>query len=669
MKKIFSIFFTVLFVFAAITLAVSAAKIDVDDKNIHYSNLLDFNPETNEYWAKQNEDGTWTHIEIDEYSQPRDAEGKLCSPILSTKYSSYAARKWSLIEGGEVLRVQSTDASVYPGVVFVLDAAHNGDFPVGQASSSPARAEFVKIRVRNLSTCDQISFGFTMNHTNGGTLMPLSTSTLTVDDNGKTYESSGEWQTYVFSMYEVNKNTNYNDGLYDPTNENDTPKSRWPGNLYEFAIYPFGYAEEDGTGNYPGAIVDIDYVVIGSKDYVTNYQSALEIKESNIQSLELVAAPTKTNYVVGEVLDLAGLELKATFKDGSTEVLDSASASVATFEKVENKVTLKYGAETVDFAVNVIDIDGIEMNAFPEKQVFEVATLADGFVSDGYEVKVNYKDGAAESRILDNANFKFTGDFTKAGKTTVTVYYFGKSTSFEIDIIQVVDIKIEPTKTYRYGKSPVIDDFAITFVYSDGSELASGDSDLELTYDEDALKKFVMMGPGKTNVTISATSEDYEDIAFTKEVEVTVEAPIGIEVTTAPKKTEYQPNETFDPTGMRVDLIYDNGNGKTTKVQIKNDALTFRVSTATSGEKNVTIRTDIAGLDEIFNEIKPKTTITVLGNAGATESSSSTTASTPSTNPGASSDFNALPIIIAVVAVVVIAGAVAVIVVVKKKKK
>ena len=108
MKKIFAIFFTVLFVFAAITLAVSAAKIDVDDKNIHYSNLLDFNPETNEYWAKQNEDGTWTHIEIDEYSQPRDAEGKLCSPILSTEYSSYAARKWSLIEGGEVLRIRKS---------------------------------------------------------------------------------------------------------------------------------------------------------------------------------------------------------------------------------------------------------------------------------------------------------------------------------------------------------------------------------------------------------------------------------------------------------------------------------------------------------------------------------------------------------------------------------
>ena len=666
MKKIFSIFFTILFVFAAITLAASAAKIAVDDKGIHYSDLLDFNPATNEYWAKQNEDGSWTHIEIDEYSQPKDADGNICTPILTTKYSSYAARKWSLIENGEVLRIQSTDASVYPGMIFILDAAHNGDFPVGQESANPARAEYVKIRVRNLSTCDQISFGWTMNHTNNGNLMPVSTSTLTVDDNGKVYESSGEWQTYIFSMYEVNKNTNYSDLLYDPEDENATPTSRWPGKLYEFAIYPFGYNEDDGTGNYPGAIVDIDYVVIGSKDYVTNYQSALEMKEANIDSLQLVTAPTKTNYVVGEVLDLAGLELTATFKDGSTETLNSASASVATFEKVENEVVLKYGSKTVSFPVNVIDIDGIQIAGTPDKQVFEVASLADGFLSEGYQVQVNYKDGAAEPRILDNANFKFTGDFSQAGKATVTVYYFGKSTSFEIDLIQVTDIEIEPTKTYRYGKSPVISDFKITFVYSDGSKLLSDDSDLELTYDEDALKKFVMMAPGKTNVTIKATNEDY-GLAFTKEVEVEVETPIDIEVEIGKNtKLEYQPNETFDPTGIKVNLIYDNGNGKTAKVQIKNEVLTFRVSTATSGEKNVSIRTDIEGLSDLFNDIKPKTTITVLGNVGAQSSTSATTTAPTTSTP--SGDFNILPIIIVAVALVVIGGAVVAIVVVKKKK-
>ena len=175
-----------------------------------------------------------------------------------------------------------------------------------------------------------------------------------------------------------------------------------------------------------------------------------------------------------------------------------------------------------------------------------------------------------------------------------------------------------------------------------------------------------MMSPGKTNVTITATNEDY-DISFTKEVEVEVETPIGVEIASGPKKTEYKVNETFDPTGLKVNLIYDNGNGKTAKVQIKNDALNFKVSTASAGEKNVSITTDIAGLSDIIKDAKLKTPITVIGNGTETTASTSTS-STPSTSTP-SGDFNALPIIIVAVVLVVAAGVVVVIVVAKKKKK
>ena len=243
---------------------------------------------------------------------------------------------------------------------------------------------------------------------------------------------------------------------------------------------------------------------------------------------------------------------------------------------------------------------------------------------------------------------------------------YGRSTSFEVDLIQVTDIQITPNKTFRYGQAPTINNFDVTFVYSDGSTLAEGDASFELTYDEEALKKFVMMSPGKTNVTITATNEDY-DISFTKEVEVEVETPIGVEVTNPPKKTEYKVNETFDPTGLKVNLIYDNGNGKTAKVQIKNDALNFKVSTASAGEKNVSITTDIAGLDEILKDAKLKTPITVIGNGTETSASTSASSSTPSTSTP-SGDFNALPIIIVAAVLVVAAGVVVAIVVIKKKK-
>ncbi|MBE6666109.1 MAG: hypothetical protein E7603_07835 [Ruminococcaceae bacterium] len=673
MKKIFAIFFTVLFVFAAITMAVSAAKIDVDDKNIYYSNLLDFNSDTNKLWANQKEDGTWEAIEIDPYSQPTDENGKICSPILSSAYSSYSARKWWLSKDGEYLTIQSTDASIYPGMIFILDAAHNGVFPVGRESNTPAKAEYVKIRVRNYSTCDQFTLGNAQNHTNGGKFMPVTISDLggtNLDHNGKKYISSGEWQTYVFSMYELNKNTNYGDLLYDPETEEFTDKkNRWGGNLYELAIFPFGYDVDDGTGNYPGAKVDIDYIVMGSLDYVTNYESALEAKENTVQSIELLSPPTKTNYVVGEEIQTAGIQLKVTFNDGKEpEIITDPSTDVSTFERADiTEVTVKYGTQTVKFPVTVADVTGIEMTGFPENQVFEVAALADGFLTDGYQVQINYA-GGVESRTLDNSNFLFSGDFSQPGKTTVTVYYYGKSTSFEVDIIQVKDINITAGKTYRYGKAPAIGDFNIEYVYTDDSKKSMDDASIEFTFNEDDIKKNVFKAPGKFNVTVTATQADY-GLEFTKEVEVEVETPIGVEVTKAPTKTEYDPNEQFSAKGMTISLIYDNGDGKTAKVKMNEADYTTRVSTATPGNKNVSIRCDIEGLKEIFDDAKLKTPITVKGEVASSSSTSSSNTTTNNNGGGNGGDFNIVPIIIIVAAIVVLGVVVAVVLVVVKKKK
>ncbi|MBQ3489145.1 MAG: bacterial Ig-like domain-containing protein [Clostridia bacterium] len=639
MKKIFSILFMVLFVFTAATLAVSAARIDIDDKGIYYSNLLDFNKETNAYWANYDEAaGKWVPIEIDDYSQPCHADGKICSPILSNQYMSHNAREWSLIEDGEVLRVQSTDASIYPGLTFILDAAHSDEFPVGRENSNPAKAEYVKIRVKNFSNCDQITFGFATNSTNGGRFLPATLSELTFDANGKVYESgSGEWQTYTFSIYELNKNTNYDELLYDPEDENSVQLSRWSGNLYEFLIFPFGYNVTDGTGNYPGATMDIDYVVIGSKDYVTHYRSALENKENNIVSLELIKVPDKTKYVVGEALDLTGLELKATFGDGSTEILTSASASVGTFDKVEHSVELKYGNQSVSFSVEVVDISSIEMISLPSaSKGFDIADLNEyGFGAyadeNNVRVKVNYADGTSNSNLA-NAHFSFVGNFTDAGEATVNVYYYGKYTSFEINLIKVTDIEIIPTKTYQYGQFPKIYDFDINFIYSDGSKISADNTYLYPTYNEEELKQYIAKGPGKMNIEIKAFIEEY-NLNITKTVEIEVETPVRVEVT-FPKKTDYMQGETLDTTGLKIQLVYVKNNGNETKLTVSSEDYFCQASTETLGRNiPVPIISEIPGLKELFEISNARFTINVTENPAYTTESTpppeETTASTP----------------------------------------
>jgi hypothetical protein len=180
-----------------------------------------------------------------------------------------------LTENGETIVLESTDFSIYPGVSFVLDDAHMGILPVGKESANPPKAEYIKIRIKNSSNAKQIAFGFALNHTNQGRFLAVTVTELNCDLFGKEYRSnSDEWETYVFSVSDLNMATNYKELLYNP--ESDIPFSRWDGLLYELLIFPFGYDTEEGKGAYPGATVEIDYVVIGSLEYVMNYRSTLE---------------------------------------------------------------------------------------------------------------------------------------------------------------------------------------------------------------------------------------------------------------------------------------------------------------------------------------------------------------------------------------------------------
>ena len=654
MKKLLSVLFTVMFLFAAVTVIASAAYIQKDADGIYQTNFLDFTKDTNNLWASYDEaTGSWKcNITFNAWEQPEDADGNLIGPYVRD-YSSFSARSWSLIEDGEVLHLECTASSVYPGISFIIDEYHTNAMVVGSASGSTPKAEYVKIRVRNHSTADQITFAFCHGSTNQFKFMEKSLSELTTDLNGKRYTSSGEWQTYIFSMATINQETNYGDLLYDSEDPEATPTHCWSGGISEFLIFPFGYNVTDGTGAYPGAAIDIDYIVIGSLDYVTNYKSALEVKEESISKLELVTKPTKTSYYIGEALDLDGLELKATYKDGTTETLNTASANVSTFSSVDTKqVTLSFGTERVSFDVSVTGIKDIEIVAEPESKVYEAAELEDGFVTDGFKFKVNYTDGTA-NEDLPATIFRYTGDFVNAGAQTISANYFGSSVDFNIEVMNVTDLEITaPEKAYRYGNAAAIEDFGVTLVFGNGEKIASGDATTEFEYTVTLDTKV----PGEAVATIVATNTTY-DITITKEVTVNVEVPTAIEVTTMPSKVLYQPGEEFDSEGMVVSLVYEDGK----KIKLNAADYTCRVDTSEPGEKRVSVRSAIEGLD-----LRTNINITVEGEVITPTQNTNTTATTtaPKTSEGGVN-----PIIFVVIGIIVFAAAVVVVLVVVKKKK
>ena len=161
MKKLLSVLFTVMFLFAAVTVIASAAYIQKDADGIYQTNFLDFTKDTNNLWASYDEaTGSWKcNIAFNAWEQPEDADGNLIGPYVRD-YSSFSARSWSLIEDGEVLHLECTASSVYPGISFIIDEYHTNAMVVGSASGSTPKAEYVKLRVRNHTSADQMTFAF-----------------------------------------------------------------------------------------------------------------------------------------------------------------------------------------------------------------------------------------------------------------------------------------------------------------------------------------------------------------------------------------------------------------------------------------------------------------------------------------------------------------------------
>lgn len=658
MKKIVATAMSALFAVSAASVVATAAPIERNEKNIARLNWLDFSEESTSYWAAE-EDGKWVNtIEYQAYEYP----GGDVEPY--TQIGTYLHEddyeqnlEWSLIENREVLHIEQIAADSNPGMTFVIDEMHDDKFmPLGTENSTTPRAQYIKIRVRNYSTASRFTFGWATQSTNNGHFVSATITDFTTSSTdmlGNSYQSgSGEWQTYILDMPQLNKETNYSEQL--KTDDKGELQSRWGASLYELLVFPFGYNVSDGTGAYLGASIDIDYIVIGDLEYVTNYKSALEIKEESITNLELVSVPTKTAYYLGESLDLEGLQLKATFSDGTSEILNSASYTAnLSAASTSTPVTLTFGSKEVSYNISVTGITGIEVATTPEDTTYEVAKLEDGFTADGYTFKVNYADGTSSEPHTLGA-LRFSGDFTSAGTKTVTASYYGNPTTFDINLIQVADIEvIAPEKTYRYGNEIKVDDFTINQVYTDGSKIASGDAATELEYTVEGSVKV----PGAVEVTIKGTNTTY-GIELTKTATINVEAPTAMEVTKQPKTTTYDVGATFDPTGMTVSLVYEDGK----KVKMLEEDYNIRADFSAPGEGRVTIMSKIDGLD-----LRTTLSVTVEGEALPTN----TTASTPvnTTTAPASSDGAPIGLIIGIVAAVVVVAVIVVVVVLGKKKK
>ena len=148
--------------------------------------------------------------------------------------------------------------------------------------------------------------------------------------------------------------------------------------------------------------------------------------------------PTKQTYTVGDTFAPAGMKLKVTYSDNTTEVITSGYTYTPTGKlntEGQQKIVVSYGGKSTGFYVTVNKPSGntvtsVLIGKLPTKKTYK---RGETFDPTGMTVKVTYADGTT-SVMAGGYTYTPSAPLTKAGQQVITVGYGGKYTGFKVTV-------------------------------------------------------------------------------------------------------------------------------------------------------------------------------------------------------------------------------------------
>jgi len=187
-------------------------------------------------------------------------------------------------------------------------------------------------------------------------------------------------------------------------------------------------------------------------------------------SIEVTKQPNKTTYGTGDTLDISGIEVTATYSNGSTAPIVVTEADITGFDSStagDKNLIVTYGALTAPFIITVMDVTLITISNQPDKIVYKIGETLD---LTGLIVTAIYGSTTGTATITA-ANI--TGfDTNTVGSQILTITYGGKTAMFTVTVIALTNIEVTqmPEKTtYKIGELFDTTGMVVTATYSDGS--------------------------------------------------------------------------------------------------------------------------------------------------------------------------------------------------------
>lgn len=364
-----------------------------------------------------------------------------------------------------------------------------------------------------------------------GAVVQEAEGNLTADDKGEYNFSISAYTTFTVNETSVTADI----GLDDDS--------------YKYFGFKFDVSQDQTT----------EYLIKGidGQSFARPYESTpvigqvLGVSESAVQGATMNVSFTATDYF-GKALTaaavLTGPDQVAQDLTVSNNAFSCTFTAAGTYS-LTLCVTNEFGnTAQKTFTVQVtepVEI-GIEVVALPSKTVYKTGET---FNAAGLAVYVLYEGGA--SAELASSDYRISGfDSSAAGEKTITVTYGTFTDTFTVTVedpvLISVEINVNPTKLiYILGEDLDLTGMVVKAKYD------TNKTETVTSYEVSGYDKTVL---GEQTVTITYMGKT----AFIK-VNVTNDVT-GIEITSAPAKTEYDKGEELDLSDLKVNKVFQNGN-------------------------------------------------------------------------------------------------------------
>lgn len=180
-----------------------------------------------------------------------------------------------------------------------------------------------------------------------------------------------------------------------------------------------------------------------------------------LSNIEITKQPTKTIYWKDETFEAAGMEVKATYSDGSTRILSAGeySTSPSVMDKETTKVIVSYGGKTCDVPVIVKYVENLEIERTDGRNWYKLGEIV---TNDVLKVTAKISDGTEE--VANDYTIAPNGPLSKEDNLSVT--YRGYTKTVIISIYEFDSITADTEKkTYLVGDSFDKDSIIVEAIY------------------------------------------------------------------------------------------------------------------------------------------------------------------------------------------------------------